>query len=381
MSSKMSSKRSSERFVPHIISWNMTFRCNLRCAHCYIDAAQSTHESKVAPAVGRELSTEEGINLVDQIADVSLPILVLSGGEPLLREDVYHIASYAHEKGLTVVMGTNGTLITDEVARNLRECGVKRVAISIDSVEAAKHDAFRGVKGAWKSAVSGIDACIRKDVEVQINTTVTQQNYDEIERILDFAVERGACAFHLFFLVPTGRGKSVEDITAEMYEQMLNDVLEWSRSSPIEFRPICAPQFMRIAAQKGIRNEKWKKGCIAGITYCRIYPSGEVTPCPYLPINVGNIREKHFRDIWFQSDVLNALRNPDNLKGKCGVCEYRHICGGCRARAYGITSFVDFCGGLQAPSSLSGDFLAEEPWCPYQPIADQPAHGAHGKDR
>ena len=124
---------------------------------------------------------------------------------------------------------------------------------------------------------------------------------------------------------------------------------------------------MRIAIQKGMSVRKWTKGCIAGMYYCRIYPSGEVTPCPYLPINVGSVRERTFSEIWFGSEVLQALRNPANLKGKCGVCEFREVCGGCRARAYGLSSFVDVCGGLQEPSSLSGDFLAEEPWCPYIP--------------
>ncbi len=349
------------KFVPRIISWNMTFRCNLRCAHCYIDAESEPQRER------RELSTEEGKRLIEQISEVSHPILVLSGGEPLLRKDIFILAEYANERGLTVALGTNGTLISEEVARRLRECGVKRVAISIDSISEEKHDAFRGVRGAWRKAVEGINACVNNDVEVQINTTVTHQNYDEIERILNFAVDIGAVAMHLFFLVPTGRGKRIEDISAEMYERMLNDVLEWSRHSEIEFRPVCAPQFMRIAIQKGMNVRKWTKGCIAGMYYCRIYPSGEVTPCPYLPINVGSVRERTFSEIWFGSEVLQALRNPANLKGKCGVCEFRDVCGGCRARAYGLSSFVDVCGGLQEPSSLSGDFLAEEPWCPYIP--------------
>jgi len=350
-----------QRHVPRLISWNMTFRCNLRCPHCYIDAGEREGEGA--------LNTAEGKMLIDQIADVSKPILIFSGGEPLLRNDVFDLARYATEKGLTVAMGTNGTLITDSVARELKSCGVKAVAVSIDSCIPEHHDAFRGVTGSWERAVEGIEACIRNGIDVQANTTVTQQNYDEIEAIMALAEEHGARAFHLFFLVPTGRGVNVEDISADMYERMIEGVLEKIADGTynLTVRPVCAPQFMRIASQKGLDLERWTRGCIAGLTYCRIYPTGEVTPCPYLPIKVGNIRDAPFKDIWFDSPILKALRNPNNLKGKCGACDYQDICGGCRARAYGLTSFVDFCGGLQEPTELKGDYLAEEPWCPYIP--------------
>lgn len=346
------------KFLPRLISWNMTLRCDLRCPHCYIDAGERGKG---------ELNTTEGKMLIDQISEISKPTLILSGGEPLLRDDLFEIARYATDRGLGVAMGTNGTLITDSVAEKLRSSGVKAVAVSLDSCMAEKHDEFRGVKGAWKRALEGIDACMRNDISVQVNTTVTQQNYDEIDDIMALAEKHGATAFHLFFLVPTGRGKEMEDISAEMYEHMLTDILGKIANAKykLDIRPVCAPQFMRIASQKGLDLTKWSRGCIAGLSYCRIYPTGEVTPCPYLPITLGNILETHFKNIWFHSPVLKALRDFDRLKGKCGICEYRKICGGCRARAYGLTSFVDVCGGLQEPSELSGDFLAEEPWCPY----------------
>ncbi len=251
--------------------------------------------------------------------------MILSGGEPLLRDDVFELARYATEKGLIVAMGTNGTLITDSVAKELKSSGVKADAVSIDSAVPDRHDAFRGVKGAWERALDGIDTCIENGIGVQVNTTVTQQNYDEID-----------------------------DIMA-------------SAKYDLAVRPVCAPQFMRIASQKGLNIDQWTRGCIAGLAYCRIYPSGEVTPCPYLPVKVGNIRETPFKEIWFGSPILNAMRDFDRFKGKCGACEYRDICGGCRARAYGLTSFVDVCGGLQEPGELKGDYLAEEPWCPYIP--------------
>ncbi len=351
------------RFLPRLISWNMTFKCNLHCPHCYIDANDRASRD--------ELSTEEGKMLIDQIAEVSKPILILSGGEPLMREDVFELAQYASNKGLIVAMGTNGTLITDSVAAELKASGVRAVAISIDSSVPERHDAFRGLKGAWRRALDGIAACRAHGISIQVNTTVTQQNYNEIEDIMALAEKEGATAFHLFFLVPTGRGVEMKDITPEMYERMLEEVLDMVAGAKykLDVRPVCAPQFMRIASQKGMDVRRWTRGCIAGLYYCRIYPTGEVTPCPYLPLNLGNIRDPDtsFKDIWFKSPVLNALRDFDRLGGKCGVCEYRDICGGCRARAYGLSGFVDFCGGLHAPEELRGDYLAEEPWCPYIP--------------
>ncbi len=348
-------------FVPRLISWNMTFRCNLHCPHCYIDARER--------ATRDELSTEEGKKLIDQIVEVSKPILILSGGEPLLRDDVFELARYASKKGLIVAMGTNGTLITDSVAAELRASGVKAVAISIDSAVPERHDAFRGLNGAWKRALDGIAACRAHGISVQVNTTVTQQNYDEIEDIMALAVKEGASAFHLFFLVPTGRGVEIKDISPEMYERMIERVLDIIADAKykLDVRPVCAPQFMRIASQKGLDVSRWTRGCIAGLYYCRIYPTGEVTPCPYLPLKLGNIRDTRFKDVWFNSPVLNELRDFDQLGGKCGICEYRDICGGCRARAYGLTGFMDFCGGLHEPEEQKGDYLAEEPWCPYIP--------------
>jgi radical SAM protein with 4Fe4S-binding SPASM domain len=315
-----------------------------------------------------ELSTEEGKMLIDQIAEVSKPVLVLSGGEPLLRKDVFELASYGSKKGLKMAMGTNGIAIDDEVAKKLLASGIKKVAISIDSSEPRIHDAFRGVSGSWEKAISGIKACVRNGVGVQFNTTVTQQNFDDIDNILKLAEKVGVKDLHLFFLVPTGRGTEIEDITPTMYEQMIRRVLKKSENSDLDVKPTCAPQYMRIADQMGIDMSRWSRGCIAGISYCRVYPEGEVTPCPYLPIKLGNVRETTFKNIWENSNILNAMRDFKNLKGRCGACEYKNKCGGCRARAYGLSSdFIEACGGLHEPHELEGDYLGEEPWCPYQP--------------
>jgi radical SAM protein with 4Fe4S-binding SPASM domain len=349
-----------EKFVPLVISWNMTLKCNLKCSHCYINAEESKR--------GEELSTDGAKMLIHQITEVSRPLLILSGGEPLLRDDIYEIIKYGVDRGLRMGMGSNGVLINDEVARKLKEAGMWTVAISLDSSDPVRHDQFRGVKGCWEGAVNAIKALKKVGIEVQINCTVTQQNYDEIEKIMELAENLGVDNFHLFFLVPTGRGTEIEDITPEMYEEMIRSTLEKTTKYKLNVKPSCAPQFMRIAKDQGVDMSRWVRGCMGGLYYCRIYPSGEVTPCPYIPVSLGNIREKSFKDIWLKSEVFKALRDPDQLKGKCGVCEHNDVCGGCRARAYGVnTETMDFCGALHEQTAMLGDYLAEDPWCIYQP--------------
>jgi radical SAM protein with 4Fe4S-binding SPASM domain len=314
------------------------------------------------------LNTEEAKRLIDQISEVSRPLLILSGGEPLLRVDVYELIRYGTGKGLRMGLGSNGSLINEEVAKNLKEAGVKTVSISIDSRNPEKHDEFRGVEGSWQKAVNAITALRQNGVLVQVNTTVTQQNYGEIDEIMSLAEELGVENFHLFFLVPTGRGTKMADISPAMYEGMIKSTFAKTDKHRLNVRPSCAPQFMRIAKDMGLDMRQWIRGCIAGLYYCRIYPNGDVTPCPYLPVKLGNVREKTFGEIWLSSEVFKNLRDFNTLKGKCGACDYRRLCGGCRARAYGLSSdFIDFCGDLHEPAGLKGDYLKEDPWCVYQP--------------
>jgi radical SAM protein with 4Fe4S-binding SPASM domain len=340
---------------PRIVAWNTTLRCNLRCGHCYIDANRATSET--------ELSTTEGEQVIDQIAALGRSILVLSGGEPLLREDIFDLASYATKKGLIATLGTNGTLIDDAVAKRIFDAGIRKVAISIDSSSSEVHDQLRGVQGAWNKAVEGIKACNRNGVGVQFNVTLTQQNQADLEAILTLAKSLNVTDVHLFFLVPTGRAKTMQDLTPQMYEAILRQVLS-RRPDGVEVKPTCAPQFMRIAKEMNVDTSRWSRGCIAAINYCRVLPDGTVTPCPYLPVKAGNLRETSFADIWANSEVLKALRDWKNLKGKCRVCKHQGICGGCRARAYGLTSF---CGGSSNRLNSGGDFLAEDAGCTYQP--------------
>jgi len=353
----------SKKFVPLVVSWNVTRKCNLKCAHCYINAAKEE--------LSDELSTEEAKRLIDQICEVSRPLLILSGGEPLLRKDVFELIRYGTEKGLRMGLGSNGSLIDSATAKKLKEAGVKTVSISLDSCSPTRHDEFRGVAGSWEKAVSAIKALKENGVLVQVNTTVTQQNYSEIDDIMSLAEQLGVENFHLFFLVPTGRGIKIADISPAMYEEMIKETFAKTAKHRLNVRPSCAPQFMRIAKDMNLDMRQWIRGCIAGLYYCRVYPNGDITPCPYLPIKLGNIREKSFSEIWFTSEVFTTLRDFDALKGKCGACDYRSLCGGCRARAYGLSSdFIDFCGDLHEPAELKGgDYLAEDPWCVYQPTA------------
>lgn len=348
------------QFVPLVVSWNVTRKCNLKCSHCYINAAKDELQG--------ELTTEEGKRLIDQIADVSRPLLILSGGEPMLRGDIYELIRYGTNQGLRMGLGSNGSLIDNTVARNLKEAGVKTVSISLDSSVPEKHDEFRGVKGSWQKATKAITALKENDILVQVNTTVTLQNHNEIDDIMSTVEQLGVENFHLFFLVPTGRGVKLEDISPATYEDLIKSTFAKTRKHRLNVRPLCAPQFMRIAKDMGLDMRQWIRGCLAGLYYCRVYPNGDITPCPYLPIKLGNIRETSFSEVWFNSPIFKNLRDFNTLKGKCGVCEHRSVCGGCRARAYGLSSdFIDFCGDLHQPAELKGDYLKEDPWCIYKP--------------
>ncbi len=352
--------QTSEQFVPLVMSWNVTRECNMKCSHCYINATEKKLDN--------ELTTQEAKNLMDQICQVSKPLLILSGGEPLLRSDIFELIEYGSSKGLKIGLGSNGSLIDDDVAAKLKAAGIATVSISLDSHIPAQHDEFRGVVGAWEKAVNACKALRKNNVLVQVNTTLTHENYGQIDDIMSLAEEIGVENFHLFFLVPTGRGTKLTDISPQKYEDMITNTFAKVSKHKLNVRPSCAPQFMRIAKGMGLDMRQWVRGCLAGLYYCRIYPNGDVTPCPYLPIKLGNVREKSFKEIWFNSPIFKALRDPNSLKGKCGACEYRTLCGGCRARAYGLSSdFIDYCGDLHEPTEAKSDYLTEDPWCVYQP--------------
>lgn len=323
-----------------IISWNTTNACNMYCKHCYRDAGVRAEE---------ELNTEEGLTLIDQIARAGFKIMIFSGGEPLMRDDIFTLVSHAREKGLRPVFGTNGTLITGGTARRLKEAGAMAMGISLDSVDPKSHDDFREMQGAWQGAVDGMRACREAGLPFQVHTTVMDWNMPEVEKLTDFSEQIGAVGHHIFFLVPTGRAVNIEaeSLRAEQYEELLKRIMKKQAEVKIELKPTCAPQFMRIASQLGIKT-RFTKGCLAGLSYCIISPKGIVQPCAYLNIAAGNVREKSFEEIWSGAEVFKELRTEE-YKGGCGSCKYKKVCGGCRARAY----------------FYHGDYMAEEPWCLY----------------
>lgn len=340
-----------------MIAWELTRSCNLACVHCRASAECGPYEG--------ELSTQEVFRVMDEIASFSKPVIILTGGEPLLRADIFDLASYGTAKGFRMVMATNGTLFTEEIVRKTKTSGIQRISISIDGPTDETHDAFRKVKGSFEGSLRGIEMAKKGGIEFQINTTITQVNLHLIPDILRLAVDLGAVALHIFLLVPTGRGKELKDqeISALDYEKTLHWFYEQTDKVPLQLKATCAPHYYRILRQQAKKEGKkitpkthgldaMTRGCLGGISFCFISHIGQVQPCGYLELNCGNVREKSFQEIWANSEFFKNLRNTDGYQGKCGRCEYRKVCGGCRARAY----------------ELSGEYMAEEPYCIYEPV-------------
>jgi radical SAM protein with 4Fe4S-binding SPASM domain len=407
-------------FKPRLIFWEVTKGCNLRCIHCRATATELSSPT--------DLPTAKALDIIDQIVTVSNPILVLSGGEPLYRSDIFQLARYASDKGLRVALATNGTLVTKEVARMIADSAIKRVSISLDGADAATHDSFRGIPGAFEAALYGFRNLKEVGMSVQINMTIARHNAEQLPRVLELAKTIGADALHTFLLVPVGCGVDIaadQMVPPEEYERMLNWFYDRSLEGGIELKATCAPHYFRVvrqrrvadrhAAEAQVRAQKtganlghqsplpspahpdaigptdmlmpggtgislrpqspplplgqhtghpsphasghphdmnaMTKGCLAGTGVCFISHEGEVYPCGYLPAIAGDLRKQQFADIWANATVFNELRDTGNLKGKCGCCEFRNVCMGCRARAFAAT----------------GDYLDEEPFCVYEP--------------
>ena len=396
---------------PRLIFWELTKGCNLRCIHCRASATELSSPS--------DLSTQAAQDIIDQIAEVSSPILVLSGGEPLFRSDIFQLATYGTDKGLRVALATNGTLVTKQVAQKIVDSGVKRVAISLDGADAPTHDTFRGIPGAFDAAIIGFRNLKDLGMSVQINTTIARHNAHQLPRVLELAKSIGADALHTFLLVPVGCGVDIaaeQMVPPEEYERMLNWFYDQSLEGGIELKATCAPHYFRVVRQRraaehpsataaaqaarppipaassspsrgpigigatemtmpgstGIELKPhgigkavghpgthpsdmnaMTKGCLAGTAVCFISHQGEVYPCGYLPALAGDLKKQSFADIWEDSFVFHQLRDVNNLNGKCGCCEFRNVCMGCRARAFAAT----------------GNYLDEEPFCVYQPRA------------
>lgn len=307
-----------------IMSWNTTNKCNMFCDHCYRESGEES--------VG-ELDTTQAKKLIDEVVKAKFKIMIFSGGEPLTRPDIFELIAYAKSQGLRPVLGTNGSLITEEVAQKLKDAGLMGAGISLDSLDVAKHNDLRKLDRAWEMAVAGMKNCRKVGLGFQIHTTVMDWNQHEVEALTDFAVEMGAVAHHIFFLVPTGRGESIVEkaLKRDEYESLLQRIMRKAQTVDIEIKPTCAPQFMRVAEQLGM-NLRFSKGCLAGTSYCIISPKGDVQPCAYMKMNLGNVKEMAFDEIWADNEVFKTLRSVD-YKGTCGTCGFQGKCGGCRARA------------------------------------------------
>ncbi len=395
----------AKEYKPRLIFWEVTKGCNLRCIHC-----RATATELASPT---DLPTDKALDIIRQIAGYANPILVLSGGEPLYRSDIFQLARYGTELGLRVALATNGTLVTREIAKKIVDAGVKRVSISLDGATAEIHDAFRGIPGAFDAAIYGFRNLKDLGMPVQINMTIARHNAKQLPEVLDMVRTLGADALHTFLLVPVGCGVDIAEeqmVPPQEYEDILNWFYDQSLVGDIELKATCAPHYFRVVRQRRVAERKAAgygqqrvetpvapaaigpvemtmpgstgisfggkperaghtghpsghpgghpdgmsavtKGCLAGTGVCFISHEGEIYPCGYLPALAGDLRKQTFAEIWERADVFQALRDDDALKGKCGCCEFRHVCMGCRARAYAAT----------------GDFMASEPFCVYQP--------------
>ncbi|MDY6863994.1 MAG: radical SAM protein [Thermodesulfobacteriota bacterium] len=348
----------NREYEMRLIFWETTIGCNLECIHC--------RRLKVDKQLSEnDLTTSQAFRLLEDIVEVGRPIVILSGGEPLFRPDIFEIANKAGELGLITALATNGTLITEDIAKNIAESGIQRVSVSLDGAHEVTHDNFRKIPGSFKKAIDGLKQLNRVKISTQINSTITRKNRNEIKDLYNLALKLKAEALHFFMLVPVGCGVEIVDeemMEPEQYEKVLTWLYEIEKEGKIQIKATCAPQYYRIIHQRGsVQGKGLKthsnamaavtKGCLAGTGVCFISHTGEVFPCGYLPVSSGNITKKPLKEIWEKSGIFTQLRNPDLLKGKCGICEYKNICSGCRARAY----------------YRFNDYLEEEPYCIYKP--------------
>jgi radical SAM protein with 4Fe4S-binding SPASM domain len=368
---------------PYVVSWNLTYRCNLACEHCYLDAGPKPLVGTENFADRSELGTEECFRVIDEIATFAPECLtILTGGEPLLRRDILEIVRRAAERGLWVVVGTNGVRITENVAQRLGDAGARGLSLSLDALDPDRHDRFRNVRGAWRNTVEGAEILNRTGLPFIVQTTAGSHNLSELEAIADFAHDRlAAKVWNLYFLVPTGRGQFVSDITPAQYDEVLASLYRIQRKYDRRMlvNAKCAPHYIKTVLENSggatdpsgsvrpldaaqgsaspfgsspIRTYSGGAGgCPAGTHYMGIRPNGDVTPCPYLPVFAGTLRKASLADLWTSSELFTGIRQRTSLGGRCGECEMNGHCGGCRARAYGMT----------------GDLMAEDPLCTHTP--------------
>ncbi len=356
---------------PKWIAWEVTRRCNLRCVHC---RSSSGEDFATQP-----FSTDEGRSLLDQLADYGDPVVVLTGGEPLLRPDVFELGRYGTGRGLRMCMATNGVLVDERVCRELRGADFRMVSLSLDGSTAQSHDDFRGQPGAFEATLRAAELFRKHEVKFLVNSSFTKRNQGEVAAVKELAKRIGATAWYMFLIVPTGRGAELtkELVSKEDYDELLDWHYQAEREEPeLLMRPTCAPHYYRIWLERSKaegRDRQRKsllfatgsgKGCVAGQSIALIDHEWNVKPCSYFLRSAGNLRERSFREIWAESTLFRELRNFDGYGGRCGQCEYLSVCGGCRVRA----------------DAMVGDHLAEEPLCAYVPLKLRRRGGAVGSE-
>ncbi len=332
--------------APFQVVWEVTSACNLKCRHCSANAVNTAND----------LTTGEALDTIDKLADMGVTILAFSGGEPLMRKDIFKLAKITADHGIFAAMATNGTLMTEAVADKLKDSGVEYLQISLDGASPDTHDTFRGVPGSFQRTLQGVKNAVSRDFFVNISTTVTKLNYQEVPKILDLCEALQVDWFMFYNFIPTGRGHEILDLdlSPREREDLLKTLYLRNKESPISLLST-APQFARVALEmekciesaivpthfynintKGLIEQlaEFVGGCGAGRFYFAMKPNGDIQPCVFFPINLGNIKTIDLEDMWLNNRVLLELRSKDFLKGHCGVCSFKNNCGGCRARAY-----------------------------------------------
>jgi len=355
--------------ILRLLFWETTIKCNLSCAHCRRLESDET--------AFKDLTTAQAKDLISQLAELGkkqpmMPLLVFSGGEPLCREDLFEMVNEAKAAGITPALATNGTLIDAKAAEKISDSGIVRIAVSLDGATAEVHDKLRQLEGSFERALQGIKHLREEEIPTQINMTLTKHNAGQLEDIYELAKSVGAIAVHIFMLVPVGCGQVLAEtdmLSPEQYEQKMLEICRLDSRSELQIKVTCGPHYERIIRQKGLYQARKKtshvrgsvpgrtghsgasRGCLAGLGVLFVGHQGDVFPCGYLPIKCGNVLKQKLTEIWYNNEDLARMRKNSSLEGKCGVCGYRDVCGGCRARAYAAT----------------GNYMAEEPFCVYIP--------------
>jgi AdoMet-dependent heme synthase len=351
--------------APFTIAWEVTRACAFACKHCRADAQHQRDP--------RELTTEESFRLIDRLAEFGSPILIFTGGDPMMRRDLFELIAYATQKGLRCSLTPTATALpTMERLAQAKNAGIRRIALSLDAPSAEIHDEFRQVPGSWARTMQILHNAQEVGLSVQVNTTVSTFNVDRLTEMVPFIQEVNAVQWSVFFLVPTGRAQTRYMISAQKHEQVFNWLYELSQQSPFDIKATAAPMYRRVAIQRRKSEQdpqlpvtfqgagfqyadglhRPTKGVNDGNGFLFISHIGQIMPSGFLPIDCGNVKEVDIVQVYRQHQVFNDLRNYDLLKGKCGICNFRDVCGGQRGRAYGVT----------------GDYLESDPACAYEPV-------------